>query len=135
MHFTYWVISWHQEPQRPQWPQQPQHPKWSQWLLQPHFIHKMSEFDASINPGTKMTYSGLLMWNRSSKIHYFNDFLGCGGQGCYFSINQRVISKKSTTQNSKTTIKPNLTCIFQSSRANWNIILCYGTPCTVYLCQ
>jgi hypothetical protein len=35
----------------------------------------MTEFDVSINPDTKMTYSGLLMWDRSSKIHYLIDFL------------------------------------------------------------
>ena len=35
----------------------------------------MAEFDVSIYPGTKMTYSGLLIWDRSSKIHYFIDFL------------------------------------------------------------
>jgi hypothetical protein len=35
----------------------------------------MTEFDVSINPDSKMTYSGLLMWDISSKIHYFIDFL------------------------------------------------------------
>ena len=35
----------------------------------------MTELDVSINPGTKMTYSDLLMWDRSSKTHYFIDLL------------------------------------------------------------
>jgi hypothetical protein len=42
--------------------------------LQPHFIKKITEFDVSINPGTKLTYSVFLMWDRSSKSHYFIDF-------------------------------------------------------------
>ena len=65
---------WHQEPKWPQWPQQPQQPQWPQWPLQPHFIKKLTELDVSINPDTKMTYPGLLMWDGSSKIHYFIDF-------------------------------------------------------------
>ena len=28
----------------------------------------------SVNPGTKVTYSGLIMWVGSSKTHYFLDF-------------------------------------------------------------
>ena len=35
----------------------------------------MDEFDLSINLGTKMSYSGLLMWDKPSKIHYFIDWL------------------------------------------------------------
>jgi hypothetical protein len=49
------------------------------------FHQKLNEFDVSVNPDTKMTYPGLLMWDGSSKIHYFMDFgtlsLGsCGGR-------------------------------------------------------
>ena len=65
---------WHQEPKRPQWPQQPQQPRWPQWPLQPHFIKKITELDFSINPGTKTTYSALIMWVGSSKTQYFLDF-------------------------------------------------------------
>jgi hypothetical protein len=68
---------WHQEPQRPQrpqWPQQPQQPQWPQWPLHPHFIKKLTELDVSISPDTKMTYPSLLMWDGSSKIHFFIDF-------------------------------------------------------------
>ena len=57
---------WHQEPKWPQWPQQPQQHQWPQWPLQPHFIKNVT--------GTKMTYSGLIMWVGSSKIHYLLDF-------------------------------------------------------------
>ena len=53
---------WHQEPHRPQWP------------LQPHFIKKLTELDVSISPDTKMTYPSLLMWDGSSKIHFFIDY-------------------------------------------------------------
>jgi hypothetical protein len=35
---------------------------------------KLTELDVSINPDIKMTYPGLLMWDGSSKIHYFIDF-------------------------------------------------------------
>ena len=45
-------------------------------LTSPASIHqKITEIDVSINPGTKMSYSGLLMWLGLSKIHYFIDFL------------------------------------------------------------
>ena len=36
----------------------------------------------------------------------------------------------STTQDSQTTLKPNLAWIFLSVRANWNINVCPWTPCT-----
>ena len=68
-----WFL-WHQEPQRPQWPQQPQQPQWPQWPQQPHFIKKLTKLGVSINPDTKKTYPGLLMWDGSLKIHYFVDF-------------------------------------------------------------
>jgi hypothetical protein len=32
------------------------------------------ELDIFINPGTKMTYPGLSMWDGSSKIYYFIEF-------------------------------------------------------------
>ena len=51
-----------------------QQPQWPQWLLQPHFIKKITEFDVLINPGTNLTYFGLLMWDRSSKSHSFIHF-------------------------------------------------------------
>ena len=35
---------------------------------------KHTELDVSINPATKMAYSGLLMWDGSSNIHHFMDF-------------------------------------------------------------
>jgi hypothetical protein len=38
------------------------------------FHQKNTELYVSINPDTKMTYLGLLMWDGSSKIHYFIDF-------------------------------------------------------------
>jgi hypothetical protein len=43
--------------------------------------------------------------------------------------NLRVIGQISTTQNSQTTLKPNLAWIFLSVRANWNVNVCPGTPC------
>ena len=56
-------------------------------------------------------------------------FGGCGGQGCYFWPNPRVISKKSAIQDSQITFKPKLACIFLPARAKWNITVCVGTPC------
>ena len=38
------------------------------------FHQKNTELDVSINSGTKMTFSGLLMWVGLSKTHYFIDF-------------------------------------------------------------
>jgi hypothetical protein len=35
---------------------------------------KITELDVSTNPGTKMTYPGLSIWDGSSKIHFFIDF-------------------------------------------------------------
>ena len=57
---------------------------------------------------------------------------GCGGQGCYFWPNPRVISKKSAIQNSQITFKPKLPCIFLPARAKWNVTVCIGTPCISY---
>ena len=87
---------WHQKPQRPQWPLQPQQPRWPQWPLQLHFIKKITELDVSINPGTQ----------------YFIDFWHLFCWRLYFWPNLRVISKNSAIQNSLTTFKPKLACIF-----------------------
>ena len=57
-------------------------------------------------------------------------FGGCGGQGCYFWSNPRVISKRSAIQDSQMTFKPNLACIFLPARAKWDINVCVETPCT-----
>ena len=54
---------------------------------------------------------------------------GCGGQGCYFWPNPRVISKKSAIQDSQITFKLKLACIFLPARAKWNINVCVDTPC------
>ena len=71
---TEW-FSWQQKPQRPQWPQQPQQPQWPQWPFQPHFIKKITELNVFINPGTKMTFWGLLMCVGMSKTSLFYWFL------------------------------------------------------------
>ena len=55
---------------------------------------------------------------------------GCGGQGCYFQPNQRVISQMPPTQDSQTTFKPNLTWIFLSLRARYIMSKPVGRPCT-----
>ena len=59
-------------------------------------------------------------------------FGGCGGQGCYFWPNPRVISKNSAIQDDQNTFKPKLACIFLPARAKWNITVCVGTPCTCW---
>ena len=38
-------------------------------------MKKIAEIDIFINPGTKMFYSGLLMWLGLSKNHYSIDFM------------------------------------------------------------
>ena len=73
--------------------------------LQPHFIKKITEFDVSINPGTKLTYSVFLMWDRSSKSHYFIDF----GHPFFWRLwrtGMLLLTKsKGPKQDSKTTFK------------------------------
>ena len=59
-------------------------------------------------------------------------FGGCGGQGCYFWPNPRVIRKNSTIQDSQNTFKPSLACIFLPIRAKWSIQVCVETPCTSF---
>ena len=54
---------------------------------------------------------------------------GCGGQGCYFYPNQRVIGQMPPTQDPQTTFKPNLTCIFLSARARYIKSKPDGRPC------
>ena len=56
-------------------------------------------------------------------------FWGCGGQGCYFQPNQRVISQMPLTQDSQTTFIPNLTWIFLSLRAKYIMSKPVGRPC------
>ena len=58
---------------------------------------------------------------------------GCGGQGCYFSPNERVIGQIPTTQDSQTTFKPNLTSIFLSARARYFRSKPDGRPCMYIL--
>ena len=58
-------------------------------------------------------------------------FGGCGGQGCYFWPNPRVIRKNSTIQDSQNTFKPKLACIFLPIRAKWSIQVCVETPCSL----
>ena len=60
MHFTYWVISWHEKPYRPQWPQQPQQPQWPQGSLQPHF-NKKKLLDLFF-PSTLASKQLILLW-------------------------------------------------------------------------
>jgi hypothetical protein len=50
------------------------------------FHQKLTEHDVFINPGTKLNYPGLSMWDESPKIPYFGTLSvgGCGGHGCYF---------------------------------------------------
>ena len=56
-------------------------------------------------------------------------FGGCGGQGCYFWPNPRVISKNSAIQDYQNTFKPKLAWIFLPARAKWSIQVCIETPC------
>ena len=56
-------------------------------------------------------------------------FGGCGGQGRYFLPNQRVISQMPLTQDSQTTFKPILTCIFLSAKARYIMSNPDETPC------
>ena len=70
-------------------------------------------------------YFWIAFWNFSEILHSW----GCGRQRCYFWSNQRVLSKNSTTQDSRTTFNSNLSRILQPARADWSIKVCYGTPC------
>ena len=66
------IHSWYQDRQQRQWPQQPQWPQWPRH--DSLFSIKLTELDVSTNPSSKMTYSGLSMWDESSQKHYFIDF-------------------------------------------------------------
>jgi hypothetical protein len=52
---------------------------------------KLAELGVVINPDTKMTYPCLLIWDRSSKSHYFIDFWQLK------STVMRKVSKQSNT--------------------------------------
>ena len=56
-------------------------------------------------------------------------------RGRTVSISQKlvVMPKNIQSQDSQTTFKPNLTCIFLSVRANLEYPLCHGGPCTILL--
>ena len=88
---------WHQEPKRPQWPQQPQWPRWPQWPQQPHFIKKLTEHDAAINLAIELpilvSQCGM-DYQKPTIVWSFGTFSvgGCGGHGCNFQPNPRVIS-------------------------------------------
>jgi len=58
-------------------PKKPLQPHWPQQLWQPHWPHQpyIPDHDGLIIPGTKMTITGPLLWNRSSKIQFFTDIL------------------------------------------------------------
>ena len=51
-------------PLQPRWPLQPQ---------KPYFTKKIPDPDGWIIPGTKMTNTGLFLWNGSSKIQIFTE--------------------------------------------------------------
>ena len=55
---------------------------------------------------------------------------GCGGHGDYFWPNQRIITQMPPTQDSQTTFKPNLTCIFLFPRTRYIMSIPNGWPCT-----
>ena len=102
-------IPCHQEPQQPQWPQQPQQPQWPQWPQQPHFIKKIIKHDVAINLATKwpVLLSLCGMDHQKSTILLIFGALavgGCGGHGCYFQPNPRVISQNSASYKCTNTI-------------------------------
>jgi hypothetical protein len=92
---------------------------------------KLTEIDVSINPGTKMSYSGLLIWLGLTKIHYFIDFLA--------PFLLEAVEDRDVTFNQikgsevlcplLKTPKPNLTCIFLSARTRYIISIPNGGPC------
>ena len=61
------------EPLQPQWPQQP---------LKPYFIKELPDHDDWIVPGTKITNADPFLWNGSSKILFFTDFITFSVGGC-----------------------------------------------------
>ena len=60
---------------------------------------------------------------------------GCGGQGCYFQPNQRVISQISTSQECTDSVFMTLKCTFDVLISVQNIRFCVETPCRMNVLQ
>ena len=111
------------KPLQPQWPQWPQQPQWPQWPRQPHFIKKSTDLDGLIIPGTQITSASPFLWHGLSKIQFFTQIGnisvgGWWGQSMLFFWKLVVMPKNIQCQDSKTTFKQNLSCIFLSVRIN-----------------
>ena len=110
-------FAWHQEPKRPQWPQQPQWPRWPQWPHQHHFIKKLTEHDAAINLAIELpilvSQCGM-DYQKPINIWTFGTFSvgGCGGHGCNFQPNPRVINQMSASHECTDMFFMTLKCIF-----------------------
>ena len=84
-----------------------------------------------------MTYPCLIMWNGSSKTHYFIDFGtlslgGCGGHPMRPKLNLKDKSQMSTPNEYTDNLKSNLICIFLSVKTKSKKTLCPRTPCISY---
>ena len=102
-------IPCHQEPQQPQWPQQPEWPQWPQWPQKPQIVKILTEHDFANNLAIKwpILVSQCGMDHQKPAILWIFGTLstgGCGGHGCYFQPNPRVISQMSTSHKCADTV-------------------------------
>ena len=122
------------KPLQPQWPQWPQQPQWPQWPPQPHFIKKSTDPDGLIILGTQMTITSPFLWTGSSKIQISTKIgnisvRGWWGQSMLLLWKLVVIPKNIQSQDSKTTFKQNIACIFLSAGVNLKGTFQSETPC------
>ena len=100
----------------------------------------ITELDVSINSGTKMTFSVLIMWVGLSKLNYFIDFWHPFFWRLWRTV--MLLSTKSKGDKSNApyllrnpklcTFKPYLTFTFLSVRARYIISKPDGRPCSIY---
>ena len=124
----------------PQWPLELQHPWWPQWPQQPHFIQKFTVPDVLMTLGTKMTNTGLSLWDGPSKIQSFTNLStfsvgGCWGQSIlvfWKLIHETQIFKplEATWHHNSTKL-----LILLSLRADLLSTFHYETPCTYQVIQ
>ena len=70
-------------------------------------------------------------WNFKWNSAIIQDW-GCGGQGCYFQPNPRVISQISASHKCTDPVFMTYMCIFDSLISVQNIRFCVKTPCKYY---
>jgi hypothetical protein len=103
-------------------------------LMWPGFWTLGQLIELSISPDTKMTYLSLLMWDGSSKIHFFIDFWHPFSWRLWRTVMLLLTKLKGHRSNFHYSGPQKALFFFKkffllSVRSNWNVNLCLGTPC------